>query len=734
MWPALIRAAALLAVLVAAVLPGRSTPPVPGDPPRTRHLLPDGSPRYTNRLAAEPSPYLRQHAHNPVDWYPWGEEAFAAARAQNKPILLSIGYATCHWCHVMEEESFEDEEIAAAINANYVAIKVDREQRPDVDGVYMAAVQIMGSGGGWPLNVWLTPDGRPFFGGTYFPPRAGDRGRKVGFLDYLQRLATAYREDPAQVTAVTANLMQRLEASLGSGAPGTELPNAVVLRLASAQLIADFDAEHGGFGNAPKFPRPATLELLLRWHRRTGDPEALAVVVKTLEAMAAGGIHDQVGGGFHRYATDPAWQIPHFEKMLPDQALLAVAYLEGYQATGRAEFAAVARRTLDFLIREMRDPGGGFWSAFDADSEGAEGRFYLWTPDEIAAVLDPDAARLVTAHLGITLPGNLDGRNVLHIVRPLADVATDQGLTPEQAQAALDESLARLQAARAHRVPPLVDRKVVTAWNGLAISALARGGRVLDEPRFTAAAVRAAEFALGTLADGDRLHRSALDGRAGGPAFLDDYAFLAAGLLDLYETTGDPQWLTHAIALQRTLDRRFADPAGGWFRTADDHETLLVREKPDYDGAEPAGSSVAVQTALRLYELTTDDAWRVTADRALLAAAPTLTSNPAALPRMLCALDFRLDKPKEIVVVRPSGDEATALMAPLRTTFLPNAVLALVTPADEAAVARLVPLVADKPLKDGKATAYVCEQQVCRLPTTDPSMLAAELKTTSPLP
>jgi uncharacterized protein len=721
MWPTLVRSLAVLAVVLALVVPHRQGPSRPTEPPRTRHLLPDGSPKYTNRLAGEPSPYLRQHAHNPVDWYPWGEEAFAAARAQNKPVFLSIGYATCHWCHVMEEESFEDEEIAAYLNANYIAIKVDREQRPDVDGVYMTAVQTMGVGGGWPLNVWLTPDGKPFYGGTYFPPRAGDRGRKAGFLDFLQTLATSYRDDPARIETITADIVGRVESALGSRPAGDALPGPMALKLGSVQTLATFEPEHGGFGAAPKFPRTVAIELLLRWHRRTGDPDALQAVVRTLEAMERGGIHDQVGGGFHRYATDEAWHVPHFEKMLPDQALLAVAYLEGYQAAGRSDFAATARRTLDFMIREMTDPDGGFWSAFDADSEGHEGRFYTWTPDEMTAVLDPDTVAFVATYLG---QADLEGRGVLHLKQPV----------PADARARFDAALAALYEARAKRVRPLVDHKVVTAWNGLAISAMARGGRVLDEPTFTAAAVRAADFALGTLADGDRLYRSALDGEASGPAFLDDYAFLVAGLIDLFETTGDPRWLARAIALQGTLDRRFADPAGGWFRTANDHETLLVREKPDYDGAEPAGSSVAVQNALRLNELTTDDAWRVVADRALMAAAPILTSTPGAMPRMLCALDFRLDTPKEIVVVRPKGDPATALMEPLRTTFLPNAVFAVLTPEAEPAVARLVPLVAEKPLKDGKPTAYVCEKQVCRLPTTDPTALATDVKRVTPLP
>ena len=704
------------------------------DEPPARHRNPDGSPRYTNRLVDEPSPYLRQHAHNPVDWYPWGDEAFARARDEHRPILLSIGYSTCHWCHVMAEESFEDEEIAAYLNAHYVPIKVDREQRPDVDAVYMSAVQAMGNGGGWPLTVWLTPDQRPFYGGTYFPPRAGARGARFGFLDLLRRLDQAYHDDPERVAAAAADVVGRLEHA-AAPAPGDVLPGAPVLHHAQAELHESFDAEHGGFGRAPKFPSPATLALLLRYQRRTGDADTLAMVVRTLEAMAAGGIQDQLGGGFHRYATDPGWLVPHFEKMLYDNALLATVYVEAAQATGRADFAAVGRRTLDWMAGEMSAPDGGFYAAVDADSEGIEGRFYTWTPAEIAAVLDPRSAALATAYFGVAADGPVDGRSVLHTLEPIADVAARQAMDAEEARTLLASAQAALLQARARRVPPAVDRKIIVAWNGLAISAFARAAQALNEPRYTAAAIRAATFLLANLADGERLRRSALDGVATGHGYLEDYAFLIAGLLDLYEATGDPHWLERALALQATLDGHFADPAGGYFHAAADDETLLVREKPDFDGAEPSGNSVALENLLRLHELTGDDRWRTPAEQLLRAFAPALAAEPQMLPRMLCGLELALDRPKEIVIVTPAGGEgAGPLLAALHARFVPNRVLVVVAEGTaQRALAATVPLVEDKTARDGRATAYVCERRVCQRPTSDPAAFARELDRVAPL-
>ncbi|HZP42527.1 MAG TPA: thioredoxin domain-containing protein, partial [Candidatus Binatia bacterium] len=437
--------------------------------PHTRHLRPDGTPRWTNRLILAASPYLLQHAHNPVDWYPWGDEVFDRARREGKPVLLSIGYSTCHWCHVMEEESFEDEEVARALNEHYVAIKVDREERPDLDEAYMTAVQLMTRSGGWPMTVWLTPERRPFYGGTYFPARDGDRGIPTGFLTLLTRLHEIFVADPLRVAAQADRVVAAVE-SLGTPAPGDAPPDASALRAAVATWSASFDPEHGGFGPAPRFPTPAALDVLLRWHRRTGDPRALAMVTATLEHMAAGGIHDQVGGGFHRYATDVAWTVPHFEKTLPDNAALAATYVTAWQATGRPEFAAVARDVLDWLAREMSDPRGGFWSATDADSGTGEGAFFTWTPAEVEAVLPPDAAAAVEAFFDVRAPGSSGGRSILHAPRPLAAVAAERGTTPEALAATLAAARAVLRAARDRRPRPATDTKIVAAWNGLAIS------------------------------------------------------------------------------------------------------------------------------------------------------------------------------------------------------------------------------------------------------------------------
>ncbi len=728
--PGMVRVAATLLALFVAVTVVRCPA---GEPAPGRQRRADGSPRHTNRLAREPSAYLRQHAHNPVDWHPWGDEAFAKANAEGKPVFLSIGYSSCHWCHVMEEESFDDEEVAAVLNERYVAIKVDREERPDVDAVYMTAVQAMGHGGGWPLTVWLTPDRRPFYGGTYFPPRGGVRGARYGLLDLLRRLDEVYRAEPAQVAAAAADVTARLERA-AAPPPGDAVPDAALLHRAYAELAGDFDAEHGGVGSAPEFPSPALLELLLRYHRRTGAPDALTMVERTLEAMAAGGIHDQLAGGFHRYATDRAWRVPHFEKMLYDNALLAAVYLEAHQATGRADFADVARRTLDWTTREMTAPGGGFFAAVDADSEGEEGRFYLWTPDEIAALLDPASARLVTAHLGVTGAAQVEGRSVLHVAEPLAAVAAREGLTREQARARLDAARTALLVARGRRTPPLTDDTVIVAWNGLMISAFARAAQTLGEPARIGPARRAADAILTHARDG-RLPRTLHDGAPHGRGYLEDHAFLAAGLLDLYETTGEPRWLDDALRLQDALDQHFADPAGGWFRTADDAEALLVREKPDFDGSEPAGNSVALQNALRLHELTGDDRWRERAERTLRAFGPALARGPRGLARMLSALEFSLDRAKQIVIVTPPrGEGADSLLAVLRGRFLPNRALVVVPEgASPSALGAVGSLAAEKTALDGRATAYVCERRVCQRPTNSPDAFARELERVTPL-
>jgi len=728
--PALVRMAALAGLAVLLSVSFRHD--VPDESASVRHRNPDGSPRYTNRLAGEASPYLRQHAHNPVDWYPWGDEAFAKARAEGKPVFLSIGYSSCHWCHVMEEESFEDEEVAAVLNERYVAVKVDREQRPDIDAVYMTAVQAMGVGGGWPLTVWLTADRQPFYGGTYFPPRSGERGVRIGLLDLLARLDDAYHENPDRVSAAAADIVGRLHraAALPSG---DVAPDAALLHRAYTELRSDFDAEHGGFGDAPKFPSPASLEFLLRYHRRTGSREALDMVTRTLDAMAAGGIQDQLAGGFHRYATDHAWIVPHFEKMLYDNALLAGTYVEASQASGRSDLAAVARRTLDWMSHDMTAPGGGFFAAVDADSDGEEGAFYLWTPKEVDAVLDAQGARLATAYFGITPEGSLGGRSVLHVAEPLAAAATGIGVDEAEATRLLESARARLLTARDRRDAPAIDRKVVTAWNGLAISAFARAAQAFSEPAYADHARRAADVILGA-ARGGRLPRSLVGGVAQGRGYLEDYAFLIAGLLDLFEATGDPRRLDQALGLQRVLDAHFADPAGAYYRTADDDEQLLVREKPDVDGGEPSGNSVTLQNLLRFHELTSNDRWREAAERMLRAFGPTLTRAPDALPHMLCGLEFFLDAPKEVVVVTPPGGDPAPMLAALHDRFVPNHVLAVVAEGSpQQTLAATIPWVAEKPTRDGRVTAYVCEGRVCGRPTNDPATFAQELARVAPL-
>jgi hypothetical protein len=712
-----VRVVALVAVVLCAVRPTA--------PPQSR-----------NRLADEASPYLLQHANNPVAWYPWGDEAFARARADGKPVLLSIGYSTCHWCHVMAEESFEDEEIAAYLNANYVAIKVDREARPDLDALYMTAVQAMGVSGGWPLTVWLTPEARPFYGGTYFPPRTGDRGARLGFLPLLQRLRAAYDEDPTRVADAAADVVARV-ATAFAPAPADTLPGSATLSLGYRLSTRDFDAEHGGFGRAPKFPRPDRLAFLLRYHRRTGERHALVMVERTLEAMARGGIHDHLGGGFHRYSTDAAWRVPHFEKMLYDNALLALVYLEAAEASGRRDFAAVTRDILDYLARDMTSSEGTFYAAGDADSDGEEGRFFTWTPAEIAAAVPDDHARLATAYFAMTPAPGDDERHVLATPQLLPEVAASLGLDPAAAESVLANASAGLVAARALRSAPHVDRKVIAAWNGLAISAFARAGFMLDDPRYTAIAVRAGDAVLARLGRGARLAHHALDGRAVGDAFLDDYAFLEAAALDLFEVTGDSRWFAYALAWQRTLDAHFHDDAqGGYFTTSDDHERLLAREKPSDDGAVPSGNAVALENLLRLAAFTTDDAYRTRADLLLRALGQTLTRRPTSAARLLAGLEFRHDVPKEIVIVTPPvPGEAEPLLERLRVAYLPNRVIVIVQEgAAQQRLAPLLPLVAGKVARGGRPTAYVCEHGVCALPTTDPDTLAELLAKTTPLP
>ncbi len=695
--------------------------------PRTRHKEPDGSPTYTNRLVLESSPYLLQHAHNPVDWFPWGDEAFAAARRLGRPVLLSIGYSTCHWCHVMEEESFEDEEIAGYLNANYVAIKVDREERPDVDAIYMSAVQAMTGGGGWPMTMWLTPDRKPFYGGTYFPARDGERGTKLGFLSTLRKFKGIYDTDPTAVAESAAELTKAVqEHAAPSSSSFASTTAAAVLDAAAAQYRSRFDAVNGGMRGAPKFPSSLPLRFLLREARRHPEGDALKMATTTLEHMASGGIHDQIGGGFHRYSTDATWLVPHFEKMLYDNALLARAYLEAYQVTRREDFAAVARDILAYVERDLSAPDGGFYSATDADSltpagKREEGWFFTWTPGEVEAVLGPESARVANAHWHITPAGNFGGRSI-----PTTTVLAGPA-SPGQ-RAALAAARESLREARAKRPLPARDDKILTSWNGLMISAHARASLVLAEPKHAIRAERAADFVLRVLRKDGRLLRTVKETKSA--AFLDDYAFFVAALLDLHEVTGTLRWLEEAIALDAVVAAHYEDPAGGFFLTSDDQEKLLAREKPAYDGAEPSGLSVHVANLLRLAEITTKDTYRQRAERAVRSVGRTLGSSPTSLSELLVALDFQADVPKEIVIVTPTARaEAEPFLAKLRETFLPNAVL-LVTPEGEALakLEALSPLVSSKVAKGGRATAYVCERQTCELPTNDPEAFGRQLR------
>jgi uncharacterized protein YyaL (SSP411 family) len=695
----------------------------PGYEPRTHHLD-GGRPRFTNLLVLERSPYLLQHAHNPVSWRPWGDEAFEEARRTSRPVFLSVGYSTCHWCHVMERESFEDLEIARLLNERYVPIKVDREERPDVDGVYMTAVQLLTGQGGWPMSVWLTPDREPFFGGTYFPARDGDRGAARGFLSILAEIADLYAADPERVRRATGSLVEAVKTALAPhGAPAQATPGAKPILDAVAYYRRSFDERHGGLRRAPKFPSSLPVRLLLRLHRRTRDEEPLRMAALSLERMAAGGMMDQVGGGFHRYSTDAEWLVPHFEKMLYDNALLAVAYAEAWQVTGRRDFARVVRQTLDYVLREMTTPEGAFWSATDADSEGEEGKFFVWTEREVREVLGADAERFLRFH-AVTPEGNWEGVNVLHVPRP-----------DEDEWEALAPARARLYEARAKRPRPLRDEKVLASWNGLMISAMAFAGRVLGERRYVDAAARAAEFVLSRMTAGGRLQRTWLAGEAGVPGYLEDHAFLANGLLDLHEATFEPRWLESAIDLAERTERLFGDAeGGGWYASATDHERLLAREKPTHDGAEPSGASVALLVALRVGAFTADDRWRAVAERALRHYAPVLQDHPGALSEMLLALDFATDAAREVVLVWPEGSPAPEpFLDVLRTRFLPNRAL---TGAPEGegirVLGRTAAVAAEKVAAGGRPTAYVCEKGQCRLPAISPEKLASQIEPVVP--
>ncbi len=685
------------------------------------------APRKPNHLAGQTSPYLLQHLMNPVDWYPWGPEALEKAKREDRPIFLSIGYAACHWCHVMEHESFENEGIAAFLNEHFVAIKVDREERPDLDEIYMNAVQVMTGQGGWPLNVFLTPDLKPFFGGTYFPPDA--RYGRAGLLAVLQKIHDIWTTRRKEAVESAGQMAERLRGitEAASGATDGEMAGRKEVVRAAAEAAGRFDETWGGFGAAPKFPPEGTLALLLREHARSGEKVALHMVETTLDRMATGGMYDQVGGGFARYSTDEKWLVPHFEKMLYNQALAVPVYADAWLVTRKPLYRRVVEETLDFVRREMTDPGGGFHSSLDADSEGHEGRFYVFTPDEVRLALGKEDGDLFCRVYGIAAEGNFEGKSVPNLLGgSLAEQAKRLGTTEEGLVAKLAPLRAKLLAARGKRVRPGSDDKVLTAWNGLMVTAFARAYQVLGRDEDLSSARRAADFLLQNLVRDGRLLVSYRAGKAHLNAYLDDHAFLARGLLDLYEASFDRKYLDAAVRVARTMIERFEDRKhGGFLFTSDDHEALLARSKSLYDGALPAGAGVAAEVLLRLAVHTGDERLRAPAARTLRAYRPLVERAPSAFASLLVAADFAQGQVLEIAIVGlPEDPQTRALLATVRGRFLPNRVVEAAPPG--ATVADL-PLLAGKTLHGGKPAAYVCRNYACRAPTSDPEVLARNL-------
>jgi len=693
----------------------------------------------TNRLAREKSPYLLQHATNPVDWYPWGEEAFEKATREDKPIFLSIGYSTCHWCHVMERESFEREEIGRLLSDHFVPIKVDREERPDIDQIYMAVCQGMTGTGGWPLTVLLTPDRRPFFAGTYFPPES--RFGRPGLKEILYQVLGAWDQQRDQVVEAAGQIVDAIRPQL-LGSPGEALDLAT-LHLGFEQVASRFDETCGGFGTAPKFPTPHILTFLLRWWSRSGDAAALAMVETTLQAMRRGGIYDHVGFGFHRYSTDAEWLVPHFEKMLYDQALLLVAYTEAYQATGQALYGAVAREIVSYVLRDLRSSEGAFYSAEDADSEGEEGKFYVWRRDAIESILGVEEAAIFCRVHGIEAGGNWrdeatgqpSGTNIPHLRDESEPLADTLGIAPEELALRLERAREKLLESRSHRVRPHRDDKILLAWNALMISGLAKAGRALGEAAYLEAAEQALAFLSRALVrDDGRLLARYREGEAAHPGYLDDYAFLAAALLDLYEGTFDPAHLDAALRLTREMERLFWDAdGGGFYFTGEDAQPLIARTKEIYDGAMPSGNSVAAEVLLRLSRITGDGSLATRAEALFRAFSGTVARIPSAHTRLLGALDFALGPTREIVIAAEAGDtEGAAMARAIGDRFLPRTVSLWRSSQNRDLLGRVAPFTQSQPPVGGKATAYLCENYACRAPVTLAADLARNLDALSP--
>ncbi len=701
---------------------------------------------YTNRLIHETSPYLLQHAHNPVEWYPWGPDAFAKAQAEDKPIMLSVGYSACHWCHVMAHESFENEQTAKLLNDYFVCIKVDREERPDVDALYMDAVQALTGSGGWPMTVFLLPDGAPFFGGTYFPPQ--DRYGMPGFPKLLMNIVDLYRTQRKEVEEQAQAFREfyrrqgqtHLKPQIALAPDEDSAALAETLAQAANRELANADMTNGGFGPAPKFPHAMGLEFLLRMEQRrqaTGVAHApaegireslLPSIMLTLDKMLEGGIYDQIGGGFHRYSTDAIWLVPHFEKMLYDNALLARVYLHAWQFTSEARYRRICEETLDYVLREMTDPSGAFYSTQDADSEGEEGKFYVWILDELRAALSDDAAAIVAQVWGVSERGNFEGKNILHIARTPAQVATASGISQVEVEAIIARARAKLYDMRAQRVWPGRDEKVLTAWNGLMLRAFAEAAFTLDRDDYHRAAIANADFLISHMLIDGRLRRTwrpntdATDNPARIDAYLEDEAALANALISVYEMSGEARYLATARQLADDLLARFWDEeTGSFFDTAADHEQLIGRPRELTDNATPAGASLAAETLLRLTAFTGEGNYREYAARTLVALAPSMAKAPSAFGHFLCALDDLVDPFYEVAIVGAPEDDATlALRHTISQRFLPRVVYAQADPAapDATQTQQTVPLLADRPLVDGQPAAYVCQGFVCQRPVT----------------
>ena len=677
-----------------------------------------------NRLINETSPYLLQHANNPVDWYPWGPEALERATSENKPMLLSVGYSACHWCHVMERESFEDPAIAELMNDNFVCIKVDREERPDIDSIYMTAVQAMTGQGGWPMTVFLTPEGKPFYGGTYFPPN--DRHGIAGFPRVLEGIARAFRESQGDILQTSNELLQRMQ-QVSSGVRSLDPLTTDVMYQAFRGIVSNFDDQHGGVGMQPKFPQPMTYDFVLRYHARTHDPQALEVVELTLDRMAMGGIFDQIGGGFHRYSTDAYWLVPHFEKMLYDNALLVDLYLHAYQVTGTQLYRRTVEDTLAYVLREMTDSQGGFYSAQDADSEGVEGKFFVWRPEEIIDILGKEDGRIINRYFGVTPQGNFEGQNILHVAVDEASTAREAGITGDEFDALLRRSKDKLLDTRELRVHPSRDEKILTSWNGLMLRAFAEAAAVLNRPDYLAAAEANAGFVLSSLRRGDRLLRTYKGGEAKLNGYLEDYAFLIDGLIVLHEATFEERWLVEAITLgQSMLDLFWDETSGQFYDTGRDHEQLIVRPRDVSDNAIPAGSSAAASVLLRLAVITGDADYERRGITALRSVRELMLRFPTGAGHWLSGLDFYLSTVKEIAIIGALDNPSTkSLVSEVYRHYLPNRVLLGRSEGNEAL--SHLPLLQGRDQVNRRPTAFVCENYVCQLPVNEPAELAKEL-------